>query len=38
MTKLFKGVLATMLSVGFLAGCGGNVETHVVTFWEDTVG
>lgn len=37
MNKLFKGILATMLSVGFLAGCGQPV-VHTVTFFEDTVG
>ncbi|HKM02556.1 MAG TPA: SusF/SusE family outer membrane protein [Bacilli bacterium] len=37
MNKLFKGILATVLSVGFLAGCG-QTETHTVTFFEDTVG
>lgn len=43
MNKLFKGALATLLAVGFLAGCGTSssqtpVETHYVTFYMDTVG
>lgn len=38
MNKLFKGLFVTVLAAGLLAGCDGNVVTHTVTFYEDTVG
>lgn len=38
MNKLFKGLFVTVLAAGLLAGCGVKVETHTVTFYEDTVG